>query len=131
MWKTYPSPVRSTRVRIPGGSGGTTAAASPVRLARSRYDSSRWSGSRVIRSPVELSTRGFRRNLDNSSATCLASAKLTGCTTAMGLAIPSPQSLTGQVAAESLSPELKFISTWRIASSMYSVRFMGTRSPHH
>ena len=123
--------MRSTRERIPGGSGGTTATASPVRRTRSRYDSSRCSGSRVTRSPVELSTRGFRRNLESSSATCLASAKLMGCTTAMGFTIPSPESFTGQVAAESLSPREKSISTCRIASSMYSVRFIGTSSPYH
>jgi len=126
-----PSPVRSTRERIVEGSGGKTLTTSPVRRTRSLYDSSRCSGSRVTLSPVEESTSGFRRNLESSSANCLASVKFVGCDTEMGFAIPSPESFTGHVAAESLSPLEKLICTWRIESSIYSVRFMGTSRPYH
>jgi len=62
-------------------------------------------------SPVEESTSGFRRKRASSSANCLASVKLVGRKTEMGFAILSPESFTGQVAGESLSPLKKSIST--------------------
>ncbi len=98
MWKDDPFPCSLHPRAHPGGLGrhdGRRLARPPHPVAVGFVEMFGVAGHPLARGAE--STSGFRRNRESSSATCLASAKFTGCTTAMGFAIPSPESFTGQV----------------------------------
>ena len=93
------------------------AACSMLSFSSSAYAGTAFSNATEVQQPLRgsISVHGVVKD-QNGEPIIGASVKLVGAETEMGLVSPRPDILTGQVAADSLSPLEKSISTCSTAS---------------